>query len=150
MPADQYVYFEDGSETLLTAVTTTPVIENIAMPCDPYRDLGHRGTQETTITSVAGQGLDIVELDNTALETGHTFAPGNADINGVSTAIKTGITSGSSNTWGPTISVPDNVSHVPPRQVDILVPHWKFVCSDGIDKFFRVDKVVGWGQNTRT
>lgn len=149
MPADQYVYFRDGSEALLTAVTATPTIVNKTIVSEPYRDLGHRGATDTTITASEGQGLDLVVLEG-ATSSGHIFSPGNANIGGSSTAVKTGIAVGASNTLGLLASAPDNVTHVPPRQVDLLVPYWSFVCSDGIDKFFPVADVLGWGPNSRT
>lgn len=147
MPTDLYVYLRDGSDALLTAVTATPTIVNKTVVSEPYRDLGHRGLANGS----TGDGLDVVKLEANGLD-GMIFSPPTATVGGASAPVKTGLAANTavSNTNGFTSSVPDNVSHVPPRQVDLLVSYWSFVCSDGIDKFFPVADVISWGPNART
>jgi hypothetical protein len=149
MPTDLYVYLRGGrGDTLLTAVTTTPTVETKTIVSAPYRDLGHRGLANGS----TGDGLDVVVLSGSGID-GMKFDPPEVTIGGAApAAVKTGVTTGTltPNTEGHVVSVPDNVSHVPPRQVDLLVSYWKFVCSDGIDKFFPVADVIGWGPTART
>jgi hypothetical protein len=145
MPTDLYVYLRGGrGDALLTAVTETPEVVTKTVVSAPYRDLGHRGS-----TATGNDGLDIVELTQ-PIGSEMVFAPGNRSVGGSSSAVPTGVNTGTGNTKGQVISAPDNVTHVPPRQVDLLVSYWSFTCSDGIDKFFPVDDVIGWGPTART
>lgn len=136
MPQDLYVYLRDGSDALLVAVTATPTLVDKSVKSAPYRDLGHRG-----LTGTGDPGLDVVKLD------GH----GNTSVDGVvfDSSNNDGLTVGSINTHGITQSVPDNVSHVPPRQTTLSVTCYIFACSDGIEKWFQFDDVIGWGPNPR-
>lgn len=147
MPTDLYVHLRDGSDVLLTAVTETPTIVNKTVVSDPYRDLGHRGTPTN--------GLDIVELGTTAGLYDMVFAKTGEipthELNGVTTPRRYGVRPADANTSGQyTMSAPDNVTHVPPRQTDLFISYWSFVCSDGIDKFVPVADVIMWSPNPRT
>ena len=126
----------------MKAVTATPTIVNKSVVSAPYRDLGHRGRD------TAAAGLDVVKLSELGSD-GMMFETPTATVNGVTAAVKDGVQPGLSNTNGILASLPDNVTHVPPRQVDLFVSYWSFVCSDGIDKLFPVDDVVGWGPTAR-
>jgi hypothetical protein len=145
MPVNIYVHLRDGTDILLKDVTATPTTVHLVRVSDPYRDLGHRGRNELS----SDLGLDVAKLDNSASDVGHYFSPGNANIATVSTAIKTGVANGTSNDWGPAVSVPDNVSHIPPRQVDLLVSHYYFLTSSGINSYIPCEDVITWSENPR-
>jgi hypothetical protein len=151
MPVDIYVHLREGTDILLKQVTATPTTVHLARVSSPYRDLGHRGKASTS-TNTEDEGLDIVRLDGNGLS-GMVFSPPTAAIGGASpAAVKTGLALGDGttpNTDGFVASVPDNVSHVPPRQVDLLVSHYYFLTSSGINSYIPCEDVITWSENPR-
>lgn len=147
MPVDIYVHLRDGTDILLKQVTATPTTVHLPRVSDPYRDLGHRGLANGS----SGDGLDVVILNGLGSD-GMKFAPPSVTIGGASPAtVPTGLAVGTAgpNTEGLVASVPDNVSHVPPRQVDLLVSHYYFLTSSGINSYVPCADVIMWSENPR-
>jgi hypothetical protein len=154
MPVDIYVHLREGTDVLLKQVTATPTTVHLPRVSAPYRDLGHRG-RDTDNQSVGG--LDLVKTDhdyNTLGPTasGVSYAPGTF-IKGEASpqTIPTGLLVDTLTKTGAKLyySAPDNVTHIPPRQVDVLVSHYYFLTSSGINSYIPCEDVITWSENPR-
>lgn len=151
MPVDIYVHLREGTDILLKQVTAQPTVEHLPFVSAPYRDLGHRG-----LNVGAGLGLDIAKIDHNDTAqgdpTGVSFAPGTfVKGQGAAVAVPTGLLMETAvHTQAKLyLSAPDNVTHIPPRQVDLLVSHWKFLVSSGINSLIPCEDVITWSENPR-
>lgn len=137
MPQDLYVYIRTGPRNVLIQdVTAAPTITTETIKSPPYRDVGHRGLAAYSALGTGNAG-DVVLFPATV--SGGVLTPDSIDY-----GIASGVVTAANQTYAIVSSVPDNVSHTPPRQADIVVPFWTFVTASMTYKF-PVSEVIGWG-----